>query len=75
MALVDIDNFRLLNDTYGHPAGDRALVEVARILRDVLPDRSVLGRYGPDEFIVVTAQRTCATSNPRSSACAPASPS
>jgi len=53
VALVDIDNFRLLNDTHGHGAGDRALQEVARILRAELSEQSVLGRYGPDEFLVV----------------------
>jgi diguanylate cyclase (GGDEF)-like protein len=52
-ALVDIDNFRLLNDTHGHRAGDRALVEVSRILRRELSQASVLGRFGPDEFLVV----------------------
>jgi len=55
VALIDVDNFRLLNETYGHPAGDRAMVELARILRGELPARTTLGRYGPDEFIVVTA--------------------
>ena len=53
MALIDIDNFRLVNDTYGHLAGDRALLEVAGILRDEFAETSILGRYGPDEFLVV----------------------
>ncbi len=53
IALVDIDNFRLLNDTHGHDAGDRALVEVASILRRELSNASVLGRFGPDEFLAV----------------------
>ncbi len=54
VALIDIDNFRLLNDTHGHGAGDRALLEVARIIRTEFAETAILGRYGPDEFIVVT---------------------
>jgi diguanylate cyclase (GGDEF)-like protein len=53
VALVDIDNFRLLNDTYGHHAGDRALAEVARVLEAELSQATTVGRYGPDEFLVV----------------------
>ncbi|TAM61169.1 MAG: diguanylate cyclase, partial [Chloroflexota bacterium] len=53
LALVDIDNFRLLNDTHGHPAGDVALTEVAAILRQELSEASELGRFGPDEFLAV----------------------
>jgi len=53
IALVDIDGFRLLNDTYGHQAGDTALCEVARHLVGRFDDTAVIGRYGPDEFLVV----------------------
>ncbi|HEY3523229.1 MAG TPA: diguanylate cyclase [Candidatus Limnocylindrales bacterium] len=53
IALVDVDNFKLLNDTHGHAAGDRALVEVATLLRRELSNASVLGRFGPDEFLAV----------------------
>ena len=53
VALIDIDNFRLVNDTHGHQAGDRALLEVARIMRAEFAETSILGRYGPDEFLVV----------------------
>ncbi|MEK6721533.1 MAG: diguanylate cyclase [Chloroflexota bacterium] len=53
VALIDIDNFKLVNDTYGHDAGDTALLQVARNLRDLLSDRVLMGRYGPDEFLVV----------------------
>ncbi len=53
IALIDIDNFRLVNDTHGHQAGDRALLEVARLLRIEFAETSVLGRYGPDEFLVI----------------------
>jgi diguanylate cyclase (GGDEF)-like protein len=53
--LVDIDNFRLLNDTYGDSAGDTALLELCRILRACAPEGSIVGRYGPDEFLVISA--------------------
>lgn len=53
IALVDIDNFRLLNDTHGHAAGDRALLQVHEQLVRVAPEGSILGRYGPDEFLLV----------------------
>ena len=53
VALVDIDNFRLLNDNHGHAAGDAALLAVVELLRKSLPDRVLMGRYGPDEFLLV----------------------
>ena len=53
VALVDIDGFRLLNETYGHVAGDGALVSIAKALRAELSVDSTIGRFGPDEFIVV----------------------
>jgi len=53
VALLDVDNFRLLNATYGHDAGDRALVEVTRVLRAEVSQATILGRFGPDEFILI----------------------
>jgi len=53
IALVDIDSFRLLNDTHGHEAGDRALLEVAERIAAVIPNGSIFGRYGPDEFLIL----------------------
>ena len=53
VALIDIDNFRLLNETYGHDAGNEALLTVAGVLRRSLPDDVAFGRYGPDEFLLV----------------------
>ena len=53
MALVDLDNFRLLNETHGHEAGDTALRTVAAALRQELSIATVLGRFGPDELLVV----------------------
>src|SRR6185437_15962314 len=53
VALVDLDNFRLLNDNHGHRAGDEALLAVAAELGRQLPETVTMGRYGPDEFLVV----------------------
>ena len=53
VALVDVDNFRLLNDNHGHRAGDDVLLTVVRQLRDALSDGVVVGRYGPDEFLLI----------------------
>jgi diguanylate cyclase (GGDEF)-like protein/putative nucleotidyltransferase with HDIG domain len=53
IALVDIDNFRLLNETYGSPAGDEALLLVARALEAESGPWKGLGRFGPDEFLAI----------------------
>ena len=53
VALIDIDNFRLLNDNHGHRAGDEALLAVVDELRRHLPESGVMGRYGPDEFLFI----------------------
>lgn len=53
VALVDIDGFRLLNETHGHDAGDRTLLAVADALQREVPRAAWVGRYGPDEFLLV----------------------
>jgi diguanylate cyclase (GGDEF)-like protein len=52
LAILDIDNFRLLNDGYGYGAGDDTLRLVARELSAVARSGQLYGRYGPDEFIL-----------------------
>lgn len=50
--MADIDNFKSCNDEWGHEAGDQALIFVAGVLKDMLRESDVAGRYGGDEFVV-----------------------
>lgn len=52
--MLDIDRFKLVNDTFGHAVGDAVLVETAKRLADGLSAQDTLGRYGGEEFLVVT---------------------
>ena len=49
---IDIDDFKIYNDTYGHGNGDLCLKHCARIMKKCFPEDSILGRYGGDEFVV-----------------------
>lgn len=53
LLLMDIDNFKLVNDLYGHSAGDRLLVALSEIIRGALPTGSLAARLGGDEFVVL----------------------
>jgi diguanylate cyclase (GGDEF)-like protein len=51
--MLDIDNFKLINDTYGHPFGDAVLVRIASIFKESLRDTDIIGRYGGEEFLIL----------------------
>jgi len=51
--MVDVDNFKHINDTYGHPAGDMVLKEFARIVQSKCRQIDVVARYGGEEFIIM----------------------
>lgn len=53
MALLDIDNFKRLNDTYGHDAGDQALIHLSQVVRETLRPQDTLARYGGEEFVIL----------------------
>ncbi|MFK7897453.1 MAG: GGDEF domain-containing protein [Myxococcota bacterium] len=53
LILLDIDDFKLLNDTYGHAAGDEVLVSLAAIMNDSARESDLIARYGGEEFVVL----------------------
>ncbi len=53
VALLDIDNFKKLNDTLGHQAGDRALTHLTKVIKESLRPTDAVGRYGGEEFIII----------------------
>lgn len=52
VVLVDLDHFKLVNDTYGHQRGDLVLMEVAEVLRNAIRNYDFVGRYGGEEFML-----------------------
>lgn len=55
---IDVDNFKIYNDKYGHNNGDICLTHFADAMRKSFPDGSILGRYGGDEFVVYLTNTT-----------------
>ncbi|WP_051229228.1 sensor domain-containing diguanylate cyclase [Paludibacterium yongneupense] len=53
LVMIDLDHFKLINDTYGHEVGDRALREFAHVCRQTLRDPDLIGRIGGEEFAVL----------------------
>lgn len=53
LAVLDIDNFKRLNDTYGHNTGDEALLHLVGTVRDCLRPHDTLSRYGGEEFVIL----------------------
>lgn len=53
VVLLDLDHFKKINDTWGHPMGDRVLQETAALLRDTIRQCDAVGRYGGEEFMLI----------------------
>ena len=58
---LDLDNFKLVNDTYGHEQGDNLLLDISQQLRLQMRDKDVLSRIGGDEFVIVLPSLTKAS--------------
>ncbi|HZX32256.1 MAG TPA: diguanylate cyclase [Rhodocyclaceae bacterium] len=53
LALIDLDNFKKLNDSLGHDAGDKALIHLAEVCKDALRPQDSVARYGGEEFVIL----------------------
>jgi two-component system, cell cycle response regulator len=53
LIIFDLDNFKSVNDTFGHAAGDVVLRDAAKVIQGIIRDRDCIGRYGGDEFLVL----------------------
>ena len=52
--MVDLDHFKRVNDNHGHAAGDRVLIHVAKIMSELLREQDLVGRFGGEEFAILT---------------------
>ncbi|MES2818248.1 MAG: diguanylate cyclase [Pseudomonadota bacterium] len=53
LVMFDIDHFKKVNDTFGHPAGDKVIQTVAEVVREQVRDTDYAGRYGGEEFVIL----------------------
>lgn len=53
IALLDVDNFKHINDHYGHQVGDEVLVRLAHVIKDSIRNNDQVGRYGGEEFLII----------------------
>ncbi|OGS91227.1 MAG: hypothetical protein A2Z95_01850 [Gallionellales bacterium GWA2_60_18] len=61
IVFVDLDNFKSVNDTYGHEAGDRVLISAVRTIRESLRAGDALVRWGGEEFLIMLPNTDCAS--------------
>ena len=58
LLFIDFDNLKEVNDKYGHPVGDRALIQTTNILKRTFRESDIIARIGGDEFVVLTLELT-----------------
>jgi len=58
IAIADIDHFKEVNDTYGHEGGDKALTEIAQIIKSSMREYDCCGRWGGEEFMIILPEAT-----------------
>ena len=63
LIFIDINQFKLINDTYGHPMGDNVLITLGQILHDATRNYDIPTRYGGDEFIILLPRSTPASAS------------
>jgi diguanylate cyclase (GGDEF)-like protein len=53
LLFIDVDGFKRINDTFGHLVGSQALAEMGQVLKRIVRETDIVGRYGGDEFVIV----------------------
>jgi GGDEF domain-containing protein len=59
--LIDLDRFKTINDTHGHPTGDRVLCHLGKLITDIIRASDIAARYGGDEILVISPNTTAET--------------
>jgi len=62
--MIDIDDFKKVNDQYGHPFGDQVLIQTTQVLKESVRRTDSVGRYGGEEFLVIMPQTSTAVAHP-----------
>lgn len=59
LIMCDIDYFKSINDTYGHAAGDKVLVEISEVMKKIINDDDVICRWGGEEYLIILIDKSC----------------